>query len=90
MTSSLTPAAPAAEAEASNPVRGARFALIALALLWPTQLLTLVGMLTGNAQASVAIHFQPPTWPVHPVHGACLHPADTVRDQAADLYGKRQ
>ncbi|MDX3064379.1 hypothetical protein PV518_19710 [Streptomyces sp. ND04-05B] len=56
MTSSLSPAASAAEA--TNPVRGARFALIALALLWPTQLLSLVGMLTGNAQASVAIHFQ--------------------------------
>ncbi|WEH13070.1 MFS transporter [Streptomyces sp. VNUA24] len=37
---------------------GARLALIALALMWPTQLLSLAGLLGGNAQASVALHFR--------------------------------
>ncbi|MEV0776952.1 MFS transporter [Streptomyces sp. NPDC050433] len=37
---------------------GTRLALIALALMWPTQLLSLTGLLGGNAQASVALHFR--------------------------------
>ncbi|MFI0592424.1 MFS transporter [Streptomyces sp. JUS-F4] len=87
MTSSLTPAA----AEAESPVRGSRFALVVLALLWPTQLLSLVGMLTGNAQAAVAIHFQTTqiAWFIlsTALVGTLLTPFVV---KAADLYGKRQ
>jgi MFS family permease len=91
VTSSPPPAAPAAEAEATHPVRGARFALIALALLWPTQLLSLVGMLTGNAQASVAIHFQTTHIAWFILSTALVSTLLTpFVIKAADLYGKRQ
>ncbi|KAB2341607.1 MFS transporter [Actinomadura rudentiformis] len=36
---------------------GARYALMLIALLWSAQLLSVVGLLAGNAQAQVAIHF---------------------------------
>ncbi|MGI3223311.1 MFS transporter [Streptomyces sp. GTA36] len=63
MSSSTTPSpppatAPAPAAKAPSAGMGARFALIALALMWPTQLLSLAGLLGGNAQASVALHFR--------------------------------
>ncbi|MET8980015.1 MFS transporter [Streptomyces sp. NPDC004539] len=60
MSSSTTPS-PTAPAPAEGPEEssglGVRLALIALALMWPTQLLSLSGLLGGNAQASVAQHF---------------------------------
>ncbi|WP_460072711.1 MFS transporter [Streptomyces sp. YKOK-I1] len=63
MSSSTTPSPPPATAparadEAGGSGMGARLALIAIALMWPTQLLSLAGMLGGNAQASVAQHFR--------------------------------
>ncbi|MFE8013926.1 MFS transporter [Streptomyces antibioticus] len=63
MSSSTTPSPPTAteSAAAGSPTgsgMGARLALIALALMWPTQLLSLAGLLGGNAQASVALHFR--------------------------------
>lgn len=61
MSSSTTPSttapAPAPVDASGRSGLGTRLALIALALMWPTQLLSLAGMLGGSAQASVAQHF---------------------------------
>lgn len=37
--------------------RGLMAALVVLALLWPTQLLTLIALVGGSAQAQIAMHF---------------------------------
>ncbi|MFG2960959.1 MFS transporter [Streptomyces sp. NPDC048291] len=63
MSSSTTPSPPAPTSSAPSagsggPGLGVRLVLIALALMWPTQLLSLAGMLGGNAQASIAVHFR--------------------------------
>ncbi|MFG2960984.1 MFS transporter [Streptomyces sp. NPDC048291] len=52
----MTASAPAASSSGGGGL-GVRLALIALALMWPTQLLSLAGLLGGNAQAAVAQHF---------------------------------
>jgi MFS family permease len=93
MTATVTaPIDPGAERDpqAAGP-RGAWFALIVLALLWPTQLLALAGMLNGNAQASVALHFKTTeiAWFIlmTTLVGVLVTPF-AVR--AADMFGKRQ
>src|SRR5690349_12873500 len=37
---------------------GARYALLLISLIWPAQVLSIIGLLGGNAQAQIAIHFQ--------------------------------
>ncbi|MBK3572678.1 MFS transporter [Streptomyces sp. MBT65] len=69
---------------------GARFALIALALMWPTQLLSLAGLLGGNAQASVALHFHTTEIGWFILVNALVATAITpFVVKAADFYGKR-
>ncbi|SEG92711.1 Major Facilitator Superfamily protein [Thermomonospora echinospora] len=43
---------------AAGPRFGARFTLLLIALLWPAQLLSVIGLLAGNAQAQITVHFQ--------------------------------
>ncbi|MFC8672070.1 MFS transporter [Streptomyces griseorubiginosus] len=95
MSSSTTPSpspatTPAPAAKAPRAGMGARFALIALALMWPTQLLSLAGLLGGNAQASVAIHFRTTEigWfiLVNALVGTVVAPFAV---KLSDFYGKR-
>ncbi|MEW2306205.1 MFS transporter [Streptomyces sp. NPDC006655] len=95
MSSSTTPSAPPPTAAASSTTAepaglGARLALIAVALMWPTQLLSLSGLLGGSAQASVALHFHTADigWflLVNALVGTVILPFVV---KAADLYGKR-
>ncbi|CAM5645696.1 MFS transporter OS=Streptomyces pilosus OX=28893 GN=GCM10010280_05170 PE=4 SV=1 [Streptomyces pilosus] len=69
---------------------GVRLALIALALMWPAQLLSLSGMLGGNAQADVAQHFRTTeiSWfiLINTLVGTLIIPFAV---KAADLFGKR-
>jgi MFS family permease len=69
---------------------GTRLALIALALMWPTQLLSLVGLLGGNSQASVAVHFQTTeiAWFIL-VNALVATVATPFVVKFADFYGKR-
>ncbi|MFJ9100610.1 MFS transporter [Streptomyces sp. NPDC102405] len=52
---SLTTASSQQESEKSR--FGARYALILVALLWAVQLSPIVGLLVGNSQSEIAIHF---------------------------------
>jgi MFS family permease len=93
VTSSTTPTAPTqpGAAATTGTDRRARFALVVLALLWPTQLLSLIGILTGNAQASVALHFHTTQIVWFLLSAALVGTLVTpfvVR--AADVFGKRQ
>ncbi len=45
------------EEEAGRGGFGARYVLILVVLLWATQLTSLVGLISGNAQSAIAIHF---------------------------------
>lgn len=69
---------------------GARLALVALALMWPTQLLSLAGMLGGNAQASVALHFHTTEigWFIL-VNALVATVVTPFVVKLADFYGKR-
>ncbi|MGW9135687.1 MFS transporter [Streptomyces sp. NPDC055681] len=69
---------------------GVRLALIALALMWPTQLLSLAGMLGGNAQASVALHFRTTEigWFIL-VNALVASVVTPFVVKLADFYGKR-
>jgi MFS family permease len=98
VSSSLTPsppspaAAPPHDTPAGTAARGmgTRLALIALALMWPTQLLSLVGLLGGNSQASVAVHFQTTeiAWFIL-VNALVATVATPFVVKFADFYGKR-
>ncbi|NUR60457.1 MAG: MFS transporter [Catenulispora sp.] len=93
MTSSApSTAAPRAGADGdAGAARGARYALIVLALLWPAQLLSLIGMLTGNAQAKVALHFHTTQIQWFLLSSALVGTAIApFVIKAADLYGKHQ
>ncbi|MFI1484086.1 MFS transporter [Streptomyces sp. NPDC020747] len=46
------------EEEAGKSGFGARYALMLIVLLWASQLTGLVGLISGNAQSAIAIHFQ--------------------------------
>jgi MFS family permease len=48
---------PRQENETGKSGFGARFALILIALLWASQLNGLIGLMTGNAQSEIAIHY---------------------------------
>lgn len=69
----------------------ARHALLLIALLWPAQLLSVIGLLAGNAQSKIAIHFHTTqiAWfiLVSSLIGAFFTP---FAMKAADLYGKRR
>ncbi|MCL8014901.1 MFS transporter [Streptomyces sp. AS02] len=64
--------------------------LIALALMWPTQLLSLAGLLGGNAQASVAQHFRTTEigWFIL-VNALVATVVTPFVVKLADFYGKR-
>ncbi|WP_413098219.1 MFS transporter [Streptomyces sp. Inha503] len=92
MSSSTTPT-PATSVPVDPPGGsglGARLALIALALMWPTQFVSLAGLLGGNAQASVAQHFHTTEigWfiLVNALVAAVITPFVV---KLADFYGKR-
>ncbi|TVZ02171.1 MFS transporter [Trebonia kvetii] len=93
MTSSASPTA-APQVGGGGEARalpGARFALIVVSLLWPAQLLSLIGMMTGTAQASVALHFHTAQIAWFVLSTALLATLITpFAVKAADLYGKRQ
>ncbi|MFD9195324.1 MFS transporter [Streptomyces phaeochromogenes] len=96
MSSSSTPsspptgAPPAAEADDKTGGLGVRFTLIVLALMWPTQLLSLTGLLGGNSQASVALHFRTTeiAWFLL-VNALVATVATPFVVKFADFYGKR-
>ena len=69
---------------------GVRLVLVALALMWPTQLLSLTGMLGGNAQAAVALHFRTAEIGWFILVGALVATVATpFVVKLADFYGKR-
>lgn len=68
-----------------------RFALVLLALLWPAQLLTAAGVLTGMGQAQIAEHYHTTqiAWfaLVYTLIGTLLTP---FAAKAADVFGKQR
>ncbi|WP_327743362.1 MFS transporter [Streptomyces europaeiscabiei] len=92
MPTSTTPPASAPDAVDTSRAAGmgTRLALIALALMWPTQLLTLAGLLGGSAQASVAQHFHTAEigWFIV-VNGIVATVVTPFVVKFADFYGKR-
>ncbi|MEV5829472.1 MFS transporter [Spirillospora sp. NPDC052242] len=83
---------------ASSPPPGAeqddftgRYVLLLVALIWPAQLLSVTGLLVGNAQSEIAVHFHTTqiAWLVlvSALIGAFFTPFVM---RAADLYGKRR
>ncbi|MGI5219093.1 MFS transporter [Nocardia sp. CA-290969] len=71
--------------------RNARYALLLISLIWPAQLLSVIGLLAGNAQAQIAIHFQTTQIAWFSLSaalvGTFLMPFVV---KAADLFGKRR
>src|SRR5690242_17312565 len=69
----------------------ARYALLLIALLWPAQLLSVIGLLAGNAQSKIALHFHTTqiAWfiLISSLVGTFITPFVM---KAADLYGKRR
>ncbi|WP_026403357.1 MFS transporter [Actinomadura rifamycini] len=68
-----------------------RYLLLLVALIWPAQLLSVTGLLAGNAQSQIAVHFHTTqiAWfvLVSSLIGAFLTPFVM---RAADLFGKRR
>ncbi|SER70576.1 Major Facilitator Superfamily protein [Streptomyces sp. yr375] len=79
------------EREAGRSGFGARYALILIALLWACQLNGLIGLISGNAQSAIAIHFQTTkiSWfsQVGLLGGVFATPFVV---KAAAMYGKRR
>ncbi|WP_106400480.1 MFS transporter [Actinocorallia populi] len=70
---------------------GPRLAVLLLALLWPAQLLPMIGLLAGNAQADVALHFHTTQIAWFTLITALVATfATPFVVKAADLYGKRR
>lgn len=70
---------------------GVRLALMLISLLWSAQLMSVIGLLAGNAQAEIAVHFQTTqiAWftLVTALVGSFITPFVL---KAADLYGKKR
>ncbi|MFI6691193.1 MFS transporter [Streptomyces sp. NPDC050433] len=70
---------------------GPRLVILVFALLWPAQLMTMIGLLSGNAQAQIAVHF-------HTTQIAWFTLVTTLVANVctpfviklADIYGKRR
>jgi len=58
MTAIETPPGPETDTHGSQAKFGARSALLVFSLVWAAHLTALLGILAGNAQAKIAIHFQ--------------------------------
>ncbi|MGW5106211.1 MFS transporter [Nocardia sp. NPDC004123] len=70
---------------------GARYALLLISLIWPAQLLSMIGLLAGNAQAQIAIHFQTTQIAWFNLSAALVGTFVTpFVIKAADLFGKRR
>ncbi|WP_280217661.1 MFS transporter [Nocardia neocaledoniensis] len=70
---------------------GARYTLLLISLIWPAQLLSVIGLLGGNAQAQIAIHFQTTQVAWFSLSAALVGTFMTpFIIKAADLFGKRR
>lgn len=58
MTAIATPPERGTENEAPRAKLGARYALMIFSLVWAAHLTALLGILAGNAQSAIALHFQ--------------------------------
>lgn len=87
----MTSTASAPSPEADRAGFGARTALVLVSLVWPAQLLSAIGLLAGNAQAQIAIHFHTTqiAWftLLSSLVGTFITPFVM---KAADLYGKKR
>ncbi|GAB2843983.1 MFS transporter [Actinocorallia aurea] len=87
MTSTATP--PPKETEGAG--FGPRLALLLISLLWAAQLLSIIGLLAGNAQAAIAVHFQTTQIAWFTLASALVGSFITPFVlKAADLYGKKR
>ncbi|WP_210743225.1 MFS transporter [Nocardia cerradoensis] len=70
---------------------GARYALLLISLIWPAQVLSIIGLLGGNAQAQIAIHFQTTQIAWFSLSSAMVGTfVAPFVFKLADIYGKRR
>lgn len=89
--STSAPPTPAAPVDGPDRRLGGRLTLVLLAMLWPAQMLTVAGVFTALAQASVAQHFHTTqiAWftLVYSLVVTCVTPFVA---RAGDLFGRRR